>query len=302
MLPVIGTKELIAWLPTLLGLGADDLVVVPELAYPTYDVGARLAGAQVLRRGLADPARPAIAALLYLNSPSNPTGAVLGVDHLRKVVGWARERGALVASDECYLGLGWDAEPVSVLHPSVCDGDHTGLLAVHSLSKTSSLAGYRAGFVAGDPAVVAELLAVRKHAGMMVPTPVQSAMVAALDDDAARAGAAASGTPAGATRCCRRSAPRASPSSTPRRVCTCGPPAASPCRDTLAWLADRGILVAPGEFYGPRGRRLRPDRADRDRRTDRRRRGAARLLARAAARPADTLALTEFRVWCGVSG
>ena len=91
---------------------------------------------------------------MYLNSPSNPTGKVLGVEHLRKVVGWARERGALIASDECYLGLGWDAEPVSVLHPSVCDGDHTGLLAVHSLSKTSSLAGYRAGFVAGDPAVV----------------------------------------------------------------------------------------------------------------------------------------------------
>ena len=81
-------------------------------------------------------------------------------------------------------GLGWDADPISVLHPSVCDGDHTGLLAIHSLSKTSSLAGYRAGFVAGDPSVVAELLAVRKHAGMMVPTPVQAAMVAALDDDA----------------------------------------------------------------------------------------------------------------------
>lgn len=88
-----------------------------------------------------------------------------------------------MASDECYLGLGWDERPVSVLHPSVCGGDHTGLLAVHSLSKSSSLAGYRAGFVAGDEAVVAELLAVRKHAGMMVPGPVQAAMVAALDDD-----------------------------------------------------------------------------------------------------------------------
>ena len=110
---------------------------------------------------------------------------MLGVEHLRKVVEWARERGALVASDECYLGLGWDAAAASrCCTRTVCDGDHTGLLAVHSLSKTSSLAGYRAGFVAGDPAVVAELLAVRKHAGMMVPTPVQAAMVAALDDDA----------------------------------------------------------------------------------------------------------------------
>jgi succinyldiaminopimelate transaminase len=252
VLPVIGTKELIAWLPTLLGLGPDDVVVVPELAYPTYEVGAQLAGAQVVRADSLTQLGPQSPALVYLNSPSNPTGKVLGVEHLRKVVGWARERGVLVASDECYLGLGWDAEPYSVLHPAVCDGDHTGLLAVHSLSKSSSLAGYRAGFVAGDSAVVAELLAVRKHAGMMVPTPVQAAMVAALDDDAhereqreryARrraallpalqsAGLTVDDSEAGlyiwATR-------------------------GEPCRDTLAWLAQRGILVAPGEFYGPRG-------------------------------------------------
>ncbi len=184
VLPVIGTKELIAWLPTLLGLGPPDVVAVPELAYPTYDVGARLARAQVVRADSLTQLGPRSPALLYLNSPSNPTGRVLGVEHLRKVVAWARERGAVVASDECYLGLAWEAEPYSVLHPSVCDGDHTGLLALHSLSKTSSMAGYRAGFVAGDRGLVAELLAVRKHAGMMVPTPVQAAMVAALDDDA----------------------------------------------------------------------------------------------------------------------
>ncbi|OPE53938.1 succinyldiaminopimelate transaminase, partial [Mycolicibacterium diernhoferi] len=145
VLPVIGTKELIAWLPTLLGLGAEDTVVIPELAYPTYDVGARLAGAKVLAADSLTQIGPQTPALIYLNSPSNPTGKVLGLDHLRKVVGWARERGVLIASDECYLGLAWDAEPLSVLHPSVCDGDHTGLLAIHSLSKTSSLAGYRAG-------------------------------------------------------------------------------------------------------------------------------------------------------------
>ena len=169
---MIGTKELIAWLPTLLGLGAGDVVVVPELAYPTYDVGARLAGAQVLRADSLTQLGPQSPALFYLNSPSNPTGRVLGVDHLRKVVGWARERGVVVASDECYLGLGWEAARARLCRcciPSVCEGDHTGLLAVHSLSKTSSLAGYRAGFVAGDPGLVAELLAVRKHAGMMVP-------------------------------------------------------------------------------------------------------------------------------------
>jgi succinyldiaminopimelate transaminase len=252
VLPVIGTKELIAWLPTLFALTADDLVVVPELAYPTYDVGARLAGARVVYADSLTQLGPQSPALVYLNSPSNPTGQVLGVDHLRKVVSWARERGALLASDECYLGLGWDAEPLSVLHPAVCDGDHTGLLAVHSLSKSSSLAGYRAGFVAGDPDLVAELLAVRKHAGMMVPTPVQAAMVAALDDDTHEheqcdryrrrrevllpafraAGFTIDHSEAGLYLWATRG---------------------EPCRDTVTWLAQRGILAAPGEFYGPRG-------------------------------------------------
>lgn len=255
VLPVIGTKELIAWLPTLLGLGPADVVVVPELAYPTYEVGVRLAGAQVLPADSLIQLGPQSPALIYLNSPSNPTGRVLGADHLRKVVGWARDRGVLVASDECYLGLAWDLEtsaPLSVLHPSVCDGDHTGLLAIHSLSKSSSLAGYRAGFVAGDPGVVAELLAVRKHAGMMVPTPVQAAMVAALDDDAhereqrdryARRRAAL--LPA------LRSAGLTVDHSEAGLYlwATRG----EPCRDSVTWLAQRGILVAPGDFYGPGG-------------------------------------------------
>lgn len=252
VLPVIGTKELIAWLPTLVGLGPDDAVVAPELAYPTYDVGARLAGAQIVRADSLTQLGPRTPALVYLNSPSNPTGKVLGVEHLRKVVGWARERGVLVASDECYLGLGWDAEPVSVLHPSVCDGDHTGLLAVHSLSKTSSLAGYRAGFVAGDPDVVAELLAVRKHAGMMVPTPVQAAMVAALDDDEhEREQRARYGRRREILLPAVRSAGLTVEDSEAGLYlwATRG----EPCRDTVAWLARLGILVAPGEFYGARG-------------------------------------------------
>ncbi|WNG90413.1 succinyldiaminopimelate transaminase [Mycobacterium sp. ITM-2016-00317] len=265
VLPAIGTKELIAWLPTTLGLAAGDVVVVPELAYPTYEVGALLAGAAVVRADSLTQLGPSVLAglrasgssapaLVYLNSPSNPTGRILGVEHLRKVVEWARERGVLVASDECYLGLGWDDTPVSVLHPQVCDGDHTGLLAIHSLSKTSSLAGYRAGFVAGDPAVVAELLAVRKHAGLMVPTPIQAAMVAALDDDLHEqeqreryrrrrdallpallaAGFTVDHSEGGLYLWATRD---------------------EPCRDTVAWLAQRGILVAPGEFYGPRGAR-----------------------------------------------
>ncbi len=252
ILPAIGTKELIAWLPTLLCLGDQDVVVVPELAYPTYEVGARLAGAQWVRSDapqLLDGPPPA---LVYLNSPSNPTGAIATTDELRAVVGWAREHDVLVVSDECYLGLGWDAEPRSVLHPAVCDGDHRGLLAVHSLSKTSSLAGYRAGFVAGDAAVVAELLAVRKHAGMMVPTPIQAAMVAALDDDAhereqrdryARRRATLLQAMQGAGFTVELSQGGLYLWATRGEA----------CRSTVDWLAQRGILVAPGEFYGPAG-------------------------------------------------
>lgn len=252
VLPVIGTKELIAWLPTLLGLGPDDVVVVPELAYPTYEVGAQLVGAQVVRADSLTQLGPQSPALVYLNSPSNPTGKVLGVEHLRKVVGWARERGALIASDECYLGLGWDAAPLSVLHPSVCDGDHTGLLAVHSLSKTSSLAGYRAGFVAGDPAVVAELLAVRKHAGMMVPTPVQAAMVAALDDDAHEHDQRARYERRRAALLPALQSAGLTVDNSEAGLYIWGT-RGEPCRDTVAWLAALGILVAPGEFYGPQG-------------------------------------------------
>jgi succinyldiaminopimelate transaminase len=252
VLPMIGSKELIAWLPTLLGLGPSDVIVVPELAYPTYDVGARLAGATVLRADSLTQLGPQSPALVYLNSPSNPTGRVLGVDHLRKVVGWARERGSVVASDECYLGLGWEGQPLSILHPSVCDGDHSGLLAIHSLSKSSSLAGYRAGFVAGDPDLVAELLAVRKHAGMMVPTPVQAAMVAALDDDAhEHAQRQRYERRRAALRPALRSAGLAVDHSEAGLYlwATRG----EPCGDSVTWLAERGILVAPGHFYGPRG-------------------------------------------------
>ncbi|HSU35197.1 MAG TPA: succinyldiaminopimelate transaminase [Propionibacteriaceae bacterium] len=181
-LPVIGTKELVAWLPTLLGLGPDDLVVYPEVAYPTYAVGAALAGCRAVACDDLDSLGDDRPALVWLNSPANPTGQILTSATLAARVAWARERGALVAADECYGEFGWDAEPVSVLHDSVSQGDHTGLLAVHSLSKRSNLAGYRAGFVAGDLDVVTELLGIRKHAGMIVPRPVQQAMIALLAD------------------------------------------------------------------------------------------------------------------------
>ncbi|WP_378733754.1 succinyldiaminopimelate transaminase [Nocardia brasiliensis] len=252
VLPAIGTKELIAGLPRLLGLGPDDLVVIPEVAYPTYQVGALLAGAQVARADGLTQLGPRSPALIYVNSPSNPTGRVLGVDHLRKVVEFARERDVIVASDECYLGLTWDGRAVSILDPEVSDGDHTNLLAVHSLSKTSNLASYRAGFVAGDPALVAELLEVRKHAGMMVPFPIQAAMTAALSDDAHEAQQRERYR-------IRREVLRKALLAAGFRIdhseaglylwSTRG----EPCHTTLGWLADRGILAAPGDFYGPTG-------------------------------------------------
>lgn len=255
VLPTIGSKELVAWLPTLLGAGPGDTVVIPALAYPTYEVGVRLAGASVLRTdGLlaAGPLRPA---LVWVNSPSNPTGTVLPVEHLRKVVDWARERGAVVASDECYLTLGYAGEPPrSILHPDVCGGRFDGLLAVHSLSKSSSLAGYRAGFVTGDPALVERLLAARKHAGMIVPLPVQSAMTAALSDDehvAAQRGrfAARREVLSGALRAAGF---RIDHSEAGLYLWATRD---EPAWDTVDRLARRGVLVAPGTIYGPTGDR-----------------------------------------------
>lgn len=255
VLPVIGTKELVAWLPTLLGAlsGGIGSVGFPSLAYPTYDVGARLCGARGVAVESLVSLGPERLDLLWVNSPSNPTGRVLPAEHLRKVVDWARERGCVVASDECYADLWYDGEPpVSVLSPSVCGGAHDGLLAVHSLSKRSNLAGYRAGFVAGDPSLIARLLSVRKHAGMIVPAPVQAAMAAALDDDEhvaaqrvsyatrraallpalERAGFVVEGGDAGLYLWATRG---------------------EPCRRTVDFLAELGILVAPGEFYGAAG-------------------------------------------------
>ncbi|MFL6125877.1 succinyldiaminopimelate transaminase [Actinophytocola sp.] len=252
VLPTIGSKELVAWLPTLLGAGAGDLVVIPPLGYPTYEVGVRLAGASILRTDSTVAAGPARPVLVWLNSPSNPTGRVLPVEHLRKVVEWGRSCGAVVVSDECYLTLGWEAEPVSILHPSVSGGSLDGLLAVHSLSKSSCLAGYRAGFVTGDPALVSRLLAVRKHAGMIVPHPVQAAITAALSDDTHVAEQKARYA---ARRAVLRPALEAAGFTIDHSEAglylwaTRGEDAWA----TVDWLAARGILVAPGTFYGPTG-------------------------------------------------
>jgi succinyldiaminopimelate transaminase len=251
VLPTIGSKELVAWLPTLLGVGPGDVVAIPSVCYPTYEVGARLAGATTVRSDSLTALGPdPRVRMIWINSPSNPTGRVLPVEHLRKVVAWARERDAVVVSDECYLPLGWEATPVSMLSDDVCGGDYTGVLAVHSLSKRSNLAGYRAGFVGGDPALIAGLLAVRKHAGMMVPAPVQNAMIAALSDESHVAEQRARYS-------ARRSALRAALVGAGFEITHSEAglylwsSRGEDCWKTVDWLAERGMLAAPGAFYGP---------------------------------------------------
>ncbi|RLP09633.1 succinyldiaminopimelate transaminase [Propionibacterium australiense] len=245
----VGTKELVAWLPTLLSLGPGDTVVLPRVAYPTYEVGALMAGAAIQRCDDPDEVEGS-PRLIWVNSPANPHGAIASLELLRRWVGFAREHGAVLAADECYAEFAYDATAHSILAPAVNDGDITGLLAVHSLSKRSNMAGYRAGFIGGDAALAGELTAVRKHLGMMVPAPVQAAMVAALGDqrhvDEQRARYAA-----------RRARMRAALERAGFRIdhsegslylwATQGRPG----RESIDWLAGRGILAAPGDFYGP---------------------------------------------------
>ena len=269
VLPVIGTKELVGSLAVHLGIGPGDTVVFPELAYPTYAVGAALAGARAVATDGLTSLGPETPALVWLNSPSNPTGRVLPVEHLRKVVDWCRERGSSWSRTSATWSAPGRPSPVSVLHPDVCGGSAEGILAVHSLSKRSNLAGYRCGFVAGDRALVAELLAVRKNLGLMMPAPQQVAMAAALRDTehAARPARDVPRPPRGPAR--RPRPGPASGSTTRRPRSTSGPPATRACWETVSWLAERGILVAPGEFYGAAGRAARAGGAHRHRRAGR---------------------------------
>jgi len=252
-LPTVGSKELVALLPLLLGVQPGDVVVHPRAAYPTYAVGAKLVGATPVASD--DPAEwPEGTKLVWLNTPGNPDGRVLDVAELRAAVARARELGAVLASDECYAELGWDGpwkdEPVpSILDPRVVDGDRRGILSVYSLSKQSNLAGYRAAFVAGDPALIARLLTARKHLGLMLPGPVQAAMTVALGDDAHVAEQRERYR-------ARRDVLRPALEAAGFRIdhsegglylwATEGRDA----WDTMGSLAERGILAGPGHFYG----------------------------------------------------
>lgn len=265
VLPTIGSKELVAWLPTLLGLGPGDLVVRPSIAYPTYDIGAQIAGAEALAlEDVLDCDEETLkrVRLIWLNSPGNPTGRVDSAEWMARVVELARRIGAVVASDECYAELPWDAAEVpSILDPRVAGESHQNLLAVYSVSKQSNLAGYRAAFIAGCSELITGLLNTRKHAGMIMPAPVQEALRAALNDDAhvdaqreiyrrrrlilkpalEAAGFAVEHSAAGLYLWCREEAPAE------------GSGGAAGTWALVQRMAELGIIVGPGVFYGEAG-------------------------------------------------
>ena len=246
VLPLIGSKELVAWLPTILEVKT---VLFPEIAYPTYSVGAIIAGVTGVPVAI-DPSSWPQSDFAWINSPSNPTGRVHSDSEISAVLEWSRKHKAIVVSDECYLEFGHGSTPKSIL--SFTGGDNSNVLAVHSLSKRSSMAGYRGAFLIGDPELITQIREVRKHAGMMVPFPVQHAMIAALGDDehvAAQRG--------------RYNQRRDLLTPALEAVgfvvedsraglyiwCTRG----ESDWDSGSWLADLGILATPGHFYGEKG-------------------------------------------------
>ena len=246
VLPVIGSKELVAWLPTLL---QSQKVIYPEIAYPTYLVGALLAQSEPIAVGI-DAATWPSADFAWVNTPSNPTGRVHSESELRATISWARQNSATLVCDECYIDFGDTATPTSLL--KYTDGDNSNILVVHSLSKRSSMAGYRGAFLIGDAKLISQIREVRKHAGMMVPLPIQNAMVAALSDEThvieqrnrynARraalspaliaAGFKIEESAAGLYIWCTR---------------------AEDCWKSVEWLAKLGIVATPGSFYGSLG-------------------------------------------------
>nr|WP_231366449.1 succinyldiaminopimelate transaminase [Zhihengliuella flava] len=258
VMPTVGSKELVAWLPLLLGLGEGDVVVRPTIAYPTYDIGARLVGATAVAADTLTELDDDVAArvkFVWVNSPGNPTGVVRTAEALAELVAQARSIGAVVASDECYAELGWgdfESGVPSVLEESVSGGDYTDLLAVYSMSKQSNVAGYRAAFVGGAPNLLPNLINNRKHAGMIVPFPVQEAMRVGLADDAhvQRQKDLYRGRRERLIPALQGFGLRIEGSQAGLYLwCTAG----EDTWRTVGRLADLGIVVGPGSFYGEAG-------------------------------------------------
>ena len=245
VLPLIGSKELVAWLPTIL---ESTHVLYPEVAYPTYLVGSMIAKTKSSTVDFDANTWPD-ADLAWVNTPSNPTGRVHSDLELLNAIEWARKGGVVVA-DECYLEFGNGITPKSIL--SLTGGNNKNILAIHSLSKRSSIAGYRAAMMIGDKDLIAKILEVRKHAGLMVPLPVQKAMVAALGDNQHVAEQRDRYN-------ARKAKVRAAIEKHGFQIdhSEAGLYLWATRNETdwesVAWFAERGILVTPGNFYGVKG-------------------------------------------------
>lgn len=241
VLPVIGSKEFVALLPTFL---QSKTVLYPKVAYPTYLVGALMASAKAIPVEIDAKSWP-VADLAWINSPSNPTGQVQTDSEILAAINWARENNSVVASDECYLSFSKLSKSILAL----TGGNNDGVLAVHSLSKRSNLAGYRAAFVIGDLKLIDQIRQIRKHAGLMVSLPVQQAMIAALSDN--------NHAIEQAERYARRRSRLISAfseigftieHSQAGLYIWCSKN--EDCFKTVEWFANLGILVTPGSFYG----------------------------------------------------
>ena len=248
VLPLIGSKELVAWLPTIL---ESVHVLYPEIAYPTYLVGSMIAKTKATKVDFDANIWPD-ADLAWVNSPSNPTGRVNSDKELVDAIQWARggNGNRVVVADECYLEFGNGITPKSIL--SLTGGNNKNILAIHSLSKRSSMAGYRAAMMIGDKELIAKILEVRKHAGMMVPLPVQRAMVAALAD---KVHVEIQRDKYNARKAKVRSAIEKHGFKVDHSEAGLYLWATRNERDwdSVAWFANQGILVTPGHFYGELG-------------------------------------------------
>ncbi|MEY2691250.1 MAG: LL-diaminopimelate aminotransferase, partial [Actinomycetota bacterium] len=248
VLPLIGSKELVAWLPTIL---ESEHVLYPEIAYPSYLVGSMIAKTKATKVDFDANIWPD-ADLAWVNSPSNPTGRVHTDKELINAIQWARggNGNRVVVADECYLEFGNGITPKSIL--SLTGGNNKNILAIHSLSKRSSMAGYRAAMMIGDKELIAKILEVRKHAGMMVPLPVQRAMVAALAD---KVHVEIQRGRYNARKAKVRSAIEKHGFKVDHSEAGLYLWATRNERDwdSVAWFANQGILVTPGHFYGELG-------------------------------------------------